>query len=64
MIRSITTKSDDYDEKYMKIKFNSDDNLPSNKTIEIPIMAVVVRAVSLKITNIQTFFFSECVYKI
>ena len=64
MIRSITTKSDDYDEKYMKIKFNSDDNLPSNKTIEIPIMAVVVRAVSLKITNIQTFFFSECVSKI
>ena len=29
-IRSITKKSDDYDEKCMKIKFNSDDELPLN----------------------------------
>ena len=27
-IRLITKNSDDYDEKYMKIKFNLDDNLP------------------------------------
>ena len=32
---SITKNSDDYDEEYMKIKFNSDDRLPLNKTIEI-----------------------------
>ena len=31
-IRSITKKSDNYDEKYMKIKFNSDDNLTLEKT--------------------------------
>ena len=31
LIRSITKSSDDYDEKYMKIKFNSDDELPLNK---------------------------------
>ena len=36
LIRSITKTSDDYDEKYMKIKFNSDDESPLNKTIEIP----------------------------
>ena len=35
-IRSITKNVDDYDEKYMKIKFNSDDNLPLSKIIEIP----------------------------
>ena len=29
----------------MKIKFDSGDNLPSNKTIEIPIMTIVVRTV-------------------
>ena len=29
----------------MKIKFNSDDKLPLNKTIEIPTMKIVVRAV-------------------
>ena len=35
----ISTKIfDDYDEEYMKIKFNSDDKLPLNKTIEIPTM--------------------------
>ena len=33
LIRSITKNSDDYDEKYEKIKFNSDDELPLNKTI-------------------------------
>ena len=29
----------------MKIKFDSDGNLPLNKTIKIPIMTIVVRAV-------------------
>ena len=38
LIRSITKNSDDYDEKYMKTKFNSDDELPPSKTIEIPSM--------------------------
>ena len=35
LIRSITKNADDYDEKYMKIKFGSDDELPLNKMIEI-----------------------------
>ena len=35
LIRSITKSSDDYDEKYMKTKFNSDDELPLSKMIEI-----------------------------
>ena len=30
-MRSIIKNSDDYDEKYMKIKFNSDDELTLNK---------------------------------
>ena len=29
----------------MKIKFDSDENLPLNKTIEIPIVTIVIRAV-------------------
>ena len=40
-IRSITQISDDYDEKYMKIKFNSDKNLTLNKAIQVPSMIVV-----------------------
>ena len=47
-IRSITKSSDEYDEKYMKIKFNWDEELPLNKTIEIPIMTIAVRAIFLE----------------
>ena len=36
----------------MKIKFDSDDELPLNKTIEIPVMVIVVRAIFMKITSI------------
>ena len=45
LIGSITRNSDDYDEKYVKIKFNSDDKLPLNKTIKIRSMIIVVRTV-------------------
>ena len=34
-IIKITNNAYDYDEKYMKIKFNSDDDLPLNKTLEL-----------------------------
>ena len=44
-IRSITKNLDDNDEKYMKIKFNSDDELPLNITIEISTITIVVRAI-------------------
>ena len=48
LIRSINKNSNDYDKKYMKIKFNSNDELPLNKTIEIPSMTIVVRTIFLK----------------
>ena len=38
LIRSITKNSDNNDEKYMKIKFNSDDELPLDKAIEVSTM--------------------------
>ena len=45
LIMLIAKNSDNYDEKYVKINFNSDDELPLNKTIKIPIMTIVVKAV-------------------
>ena len=45
LIRSINKNSDDNDERYMKIKFNSDDYLRLNKVIETPTITIVVRAV-------------------
>ena len=38
LIRSIISDSDDYNEKYAKIRFNSNDDdgdLPLNKTVEL-----------------------------
>ena len=45
LIRSVTKNSDNCDENYMKIKINSDDELLLNKTIEIPCMIIVLRAI-------------------
>ena len=65
LIRSITKSPDDYDEQYMKIKFNSDDELPLNKTIEIPSMIVVVRATFLENNKYYPqVLLDECLYKI
>ena len=49
----------------MKIKFDSDGNLPLNKTIEIPIVTAVVRAVFHENNKYYTqVFLDECLYKI
>ena len=48
LIRSKNKNSDDYHEKYIKIKFNSDDELPRNEKIEILSMIIFVRAVFLE----------------
>ena len=53
LIRSITKNSDDYNGKYMKTKFKSDDELPLNKTIEIHSMIIeLLELLFIKITNI------------
>ena len=49
----------------MKIKFNSDDELPLNKTIEILSMTIVVRAIFLENNKYYPqVFLDECLYKI
>ena len=48
----------------MKVKFNSDDELPLNKTIGIPSMIIVLRVIFLE--NDQYYlhgFLDECLYK-
>ena len=46
LMRLLTKISNSYDEKYIKMKLSSDDELPLNKTIETPTMAIIVRVVS------------------
>ena len=49
----------------MKIKFNSDDKLPLKKTLEIPIMTIVVRTVFTENNKYyRQIFLDECLYKI
>ena len=65
LIRSITKNSDHYDEKYMKIKFSSNDELPLNKMVEIPTMTIVVRVVFHENNKYYPqVFLDECLYKI
>ena len=45
LVSLVTKNSDDYVEKYMKIKFNLDNKLPLNKTIKFPGIIIVVRTV-------------------
>ena len=55
---------DNYDGKYLKIKFDSDDNLPLNKTIEIPTITIVVRAVFHENNKCHPQdFLDECLYE-
>ena len=67
-IRSIPKKSNDFDEKYMKIKWmvnQLDDDLPLNKIIEIYNMVIVIRAIFYE--NNKYFpqvFFAKCLFEI
>ena len=65
LIRSITKNSDAYDEKYMKIKFNLDDELPLNKTVEVPSMTIAVRTIFYENNKCHTqVFLDECLHKL
>ena len=63
--RSEKKKSDDYDEKYMKIEFDSNDKLLLNKMIQIPVMAIVVRGIFYQNNKYYPqVFLDKCMYKI
>ena len=38
-------KENDYGKDYMKIRFNSDDNLPINKLLKFRLMTIIIRSV-------------------
>ena len=56
---------DDYDEESTEIKFNADDQLPLNKTIEIKSLIIVLRVVFHE--NYKYYpeaFLEECLCKL
>ena len=60
LIRLTTKNSDYYYQKYMKIKFNSDDELLLNNAVEISTITMLLELFFLKITNIIHKFFRWC----
>ena len=44
-IKKISGDECDYEKDYMKIKFNSDDNLPLNKPLKFHLMTITIKSV-------------------
>ena len=58
-------KSGEYEKDYMKIKFNSDDDLPLNKTIGLHMLTISVRSVFEEDGKYYPqVFLDECLYEV
>ena len=51
-----------YDDNYMKIKFNTDDNISQNKIIYFPTITLIIRSVTKKDDKYYPQLFLEIVY--
>ena len=49
----------DYEKDYMKIKFNSDDDLPLNKPLKFHAMTIIIRSVFGEDDKLYTQVFLE-----
>ena len=57
-------KKGEYENDFMKIKFNSDDNLRLYKMLKLHTLTVIVRSVLKKMVNIIHKFLDECFYEV
>ena len=54
-----------YDDNYMKIKFNTNDNIPLSKIIYFPTITIIRRSVKQKDGKYcPQLFLDECLYEI
>ena len=57
--------SAEYDKDFMKIEFNSDDNLPVNKTLKLHNLIIVVRSVFEERGKFYPqIYLDECLYEL
>ena len=62
---NIEDKTSEYRKDFMKIKFNSDDNLPWNKILQLHMLAAIVRYVFQEDNKYYPqFFLDECLYEL
>ena len=65
LIKNINKKSGEYGKDFMKIKFNSDDNLPLNKTLKLHNMTIVIKfAFQEDGKYYPQVFLDECFYEL
>ena len=64
MIKTINgDRSGEYGKMFMKIQFNSDDDLPLNKQLKFHAMIIIIRsAFKRKWKILFTNFLNECLY--
>ena len=59
------SKPDKYKKEFMKIKFDSDDSLPLNKTLKLHNMTIIVRSVFEEDGKYYPqVFLNECLYEL
>ena len=56
---------EEYDKDFMKIKFNSNDNIPLHKQLHFPTVTVIIRNIFEKDGNYYPqIFLDECLYEV
>ena len=64
-IKAINGDKCDYGEDYMKIKFNSDDDLPLNKQLKFHMMTIIIRSVFSEDGNFYPeLFLDDALYEL
>ena len=54
-----------YDDNYIKVKFNTDGNIPLNKIIYLPTINITIRSVTKKDDKYYPqVFLDECLYQV
>ena len=55
----------EYGKDYMKIKFDSDDNLPLNKVLKFHVLTIIIRNIFVKDSKYYPqIFLDDCLYEI
>ena len=58
-------KKGEYEKYFMKIKFNSNDNLPLNKMLKLQMLTVIVRSIFEEDgKNYPQVFLDECLFEV
>ena len=58
-------KKGEYDKDFMKIKFDTDDNLPLNKTLKLHNMTIIIRSVFEEDGKFYLqIYLDECLYEL